>query len=280
MSIAISAVVNTLDAERFLAYALRSVAPWVAEIVVVDMESTDATVAVAERFGARVVPHPRTGFVEAARAFACAQARGTWLLVLDADEIVPPALARRLRAVAAGDEADVVRIARVNHLLGGALLHSGWNPERDRHTRFFKRGMVEHPAALHAGPRPVAGARTMTLAPEEALVHFNYVDVDEFLGRLNRYTGVEAAQAFARGTRASRRAALAGAAREWLTRYVRHRGYRDGWRGFYLSLMMALSPIVTQAKLAELEAAGPRDATVRRYRDSAEEVLAGYEGWR
>ncbi len=279
MSAVVSAVVNTLDAERFLAYALRSVGSWVDEIVVVDMGSTDATVAIAERFGARIVQHPRTGFVEAARAFACDAARGDWLLVLDADELVPPALARRLRDVAERGETDVVRIARINHLLGAPLRHSGWNPARDMHVRFFRRGMVEFTSVLHTDPRPLARARVAALAAEDALalVHLNYLDVEDVLARMNRYTGIAAAQAAAGGRRASRVAALGGAAREWLTRFVRHGGYRDGWRGFYLALLMACSPVVTQAKLAELETVGGRDAALRRYREVAEAVLAGYE---
>ena len=279
MRVAISAVVITLDAARFLDYALRSVVSWVDEIVVVDMGSTDATVAIAERHGARIVPHPPTGFVEAARAFACEAARGTWVLVLDADELVPPLLARRLSVIAERDDADAVRIARVNHLLGAPLLHSGWNPGRDRHVRFFKRGSVEFAPVLHTDPRPLAPARVLTLAADAplSLVHLNYLDLDDVLARMNRYTGVEAAQAFAGGARASRAAALRGAAREWLTRFVRHRGYRDGWRGFYLALVMACSHIVTQAKLAELDALGSRDAVLRRYREVAEELLAGYE---
>ena len=86
----ISAVLNTLDEERRIAFALRSVRPWVDEIVVVDMASSDRTVEIARSFGAHVASHARTGFVEPARAFACAQAAGDWILVLDADELVPP----------------------------------------------------------------------------------------------------------------------------------------------------------------------------------------------
>ncbi|HEY2385740.1 MAG TPA: glycosyltransferase family 2 protein [Candidatus Binatia bacterium] len=278
MSPAISAVVNTLDAERFLAYALRSVASWVNEIVVVDMGSTDGTVAIARHFGATVVDHPRTGLVEAARDFACEAARGPWLLVLDADEIVPPQLARRLRAVADTDEADAVRVARCNYLLGAPLRHSGWNPSRDVHLRFFRRGAVEFLPVLHTDPRPRPEARVTTLGADDglALVHLNYLDLDDVLARISRYSGIEAAQAFAAGTRASRTAALRGAAREWLTRFVRHGGYRDGWRGFYLALVMACARVVTQAKLAELEAVGPREAVEQRYREVAEGVLAGY----
>src|SRR6185436_15293575 len=101
MTAGISVVVNTLDAERYLPYALRSVAPWATEMVVVDMASTDRTVAIARELGARVVPCARADCVEAARAFAVAQARAPWVLLLDADELVPVDLSRRLQAIVA-----------------------------------------------------------------------------------------------------------------------------------------------------------------------------------
>lgn len=278
MTTRISAVLNTLDEERRVAYALRSLAPWVDEIVVVDMHSTDRTVEIARSFGAKVATHPRTGFVEPARAFACAQASGDWILVLDADELVPPALARRLREIAARDEADVVRVPRLNHLLGAPVPHSGWNPARDLQTRFWKKDAVTQPAEIHGHATPRAGMRVLDLPARDGacLVHLSHVDVAAFLAKLDAYTSVEAAQAFARGERPSVPRALRAAAREWLARYVRHGGWRDGWRGVHLSLLMAAYRIAAAAKLAERWEIGARDAAEARYAAEAERVLAGF----
>lgn len=276
----VAAVLNTLDEERRIAYALRSVRPWVDEIVVVDMESTDRTAEIARSFGARVVAHPRVGFVEPARAFACAQTSADWIVVLDADELVPPALARRLLAIARADEADAVRVPRVNHLLGAPLLHSGWNPERDRHLRFFKRGAVDLPERIHQHIAPRPGARQLDLAdrPGEALVHLSHVDAAAFLDKLNRYTTIEAEQALARGERPpTALGALKSAAREWAARYLRHGGWRDGWRGFYLSLFMAGYRLAIAAKQTERAEVGTRDDVERGYARVAEEILASYD---
>jgi glycosyltransferase involved in cell wall biosynthesis len=274
----VSVVVNTLDAARMLRFALRSVASWAAEMVVVDMESSDATVAIARAHGARVVTHPRAECVEAARAFAVAAAREPWVLVLDADEMVPLGLSRRLRAVAAADGADAVRVPRVNHLLGAPLLHTGWGPERDRHVRFFKPAAVELPTRIHGPITPRAGARVVELdvVPGEMLVHFNYTDVDDFVVRLARYTTVEADQAFARGERGGVARGIAGAFREWAARYVRHGGWRDGWRGAHLALLMACYRLVVQAKLASRRRLGSGEEVGRAYDREAERVLAAY----
>ena len=227
--------------------------------------------------------HARTGFVEPARAFACAQAAGDWILVLDADELVPPGLARRLRAIADGDGADVVRVPRVNYMLGAPLLHSGWNPERDRQVRFWRRGAVELPERIHGHPvpRPDMRLHDLPYADGEALVHLSHLDVAAFLDKLNAYTGVEARQALARGERPGAWRALGAATREWLARYLRHGGWRDGWRGLYLSFFMAGYRLAAAAKLAELAErrhGGGRRAALGARRGGGPRALRGCSG--
>jgi glycosyltransferase involved in cell wall biosynthesis len=270
--------VNTLEAERHIPYVLRSVASWVDEMVVVDMESTDRTVAVATELGARVVMHPRLDSVEPARPFAIAQARQPWVLLLDADELVPLGLSRRLRAIATRRDVEVVRIPRVNYLLGAPLLHTGWNPERERHVRFFRPGAVAMPTRLHEPFQARPGARMLDVpyVAGEALLHFNYTDVDEFVARLARYTSNEAVDAIALGERSSPVRALAGAVREWAVRYLWHGGWRDGWRGFYLAWLMASYRLIVQAKIASRERLGSAADVDRGYRRAAEEILAEY----
>jgi glycosyltransferase involved in cell wall biosynthesis len=72
----ISVVINTLNEEHRLPFALRSVRDWVDQIVVVDMHSDDGTVAVARDFGAQVFMHERLAYADPAREFALAQATG------------------------------------------------------------------------------------------------------------------------------------------------------------------------------------------------------------
>jgi len=278
MTPSISAVVHTLNEERNLPFALRSVRPWVDDIVVVDMASGDGTTAVARAFGARVFSHERLGFVEPARESGVAKARGDWVLVLDADELVLEPLSRRLRALAAADEADVVRVPRLNYLLGGPLEHSGWNPARDLQARFFKPGALRMSPLVHGQPeaRPEARRLDLPVEPGLAIAHFNYLDTTHFLHKLDVYSGLEAAQAASRGEAPGAARALYRAGREWLARYVRHRGFADGWRGLSLSLLMAAYHVAVYAKQCELRDVGPRAEAVRRYREEAERLLAAY----
>lgn len=275
----ISVVVNSLNEGPRIGFTLRSVRPWVDEMVVVDMHSDDDTARIARDLGARVVLHDRVGFVEPVRAFSCAQAEGDWILLLDADEIVPASLARALVRVASDDSADVVRIPRVNHIFGEPLLHSGWNPERDRHARFFKAGRILFSDVIHEPPRARPGARVLDLPfePGRALVHFNYTDVSQFLRKLDVYTSIEARQAIGRGESPDTTRALIGALREFGVRYGWHGGWRDGWRGIHLCLLMFGYAVVRSARIHELALTGGRDAVAERYRQEAERLIAAAE---
>lgn len=275
----ISVVINTLNEEKNLPYALRSVRPWVDEIVVVDMYSQDRTADIVLQFKAKLYYHERMNFADPARAFAVSQATGEWILVLDADEVIPLPLSCKLREIARGDVADVVKLHRLNYLLGVPLGYSGWGPSQDALMRFFKRGWLHMTARIHDFLKPVPGARILEIPyqPDHAIVHFPYLDVAQFLERLNRYTTIEAEQARERGETTARLSALAHAAREFIGRYVRARGYRDGWRGLYLSLFMAFYRLATYAKVTELESLGRRAAVEAIYQREAERILREYE---
>lgn len=273
----ISVVINTHNEERRLPLALRSVQPWVDEVIVVDMESSDRTREIAEAAGARVLRHAAIGYVEPARYAGCAAARSDWVMIIDADELVPEPLSRSLRGIAAAGVVDAVRIGRRNYLLGKELRHSGWNPDRDRHLRFFRRGHVNLPTRIHEPIVATPGSRVLDLRIDEGttLVHFNYADLADFFDRMNRYTTIEAAQDPVESRLPPYRAA-GQAIREWAVRFIWHRGYKDGWRGFYLSCFMAMYRLAVHAKQSERRECGPRDEVEAHYLREAERVLSGY----
>jgi glycosyltransferase involved in cell wall biosynthesis len=278
----VSVVINTRNEEANLPYALRSVATWVDEIVVVDMESEDGTVEIAESFGAKVFSHAPLGFADPARAFAVNKSTCDWILLLDADELVPRPLSAHLLEMAATDRADVADIAMRNFLLGAELGYTKWGPHQSRHKRFFKRNSVRMTAKIHNYYEPLKGTRIERLPaqPDLCLIHFNYVDIEQFLSKLNRYTSIEAEEALARGETTYALQAIFLALKEAVSRYFRSQGYRDGWRGLYLSLLMGVYRLVAQAKLTELRASGSRDSVLAHYNLFAEEILDDYDEYR
>ena len=89
----ISIIINTYNASKHLREVVKS-AQGFNETIICDMESTDDTVAIAKELGCKVVIFPKNNctIVEPARNFAISQAKGPWVLVVDADEIIPPQL--------------------------------------------------------------------------------------------------------------------------------------------------------------------------------------------
>ncbi len=113
----LSLIMIVKNEARCLADCLASVRAVVDEMVVADTGSTDNTVAVAERFGARVFRVPWNDDFAAARNAGMAHAAGDWLLHLDADETLDPDGARRIRAWVDGDGrgADAIELTLANY---------------------------------------------------------------------------------------------------------------------------------------------------------------------
>lgn len=271
----ISGLVLTRNEETNLPHVLASLAPWVDELVVVDMHSEDGTRAIAESFGARVVLHEPVGFADPARPFGVAQCRGDWVAMLDADELVPVPLARRLREVATEDTVDAVFVPRNDYMLGSLLSGTGW--AHDEQLRFFRPSAVVFTQRIHAFIEPAPDARVLHLSRELAMTHFNYTDPEQFVEKLNRYTSIEADQAPDRRAGALR-ATWAGI-REFGLRYVRLGGWRDGWRGYYLSVFMAFYRFLAVAKIDFARRTGGREAVELQYDEIRREILAGYENF-
>lgn len=269
----ISAVINTFNEARHIRLAIKSLNELAGEIVVVDMLSNDGTPEIAAAAGARVFSHERCGFVEPARQFGIAKCRGSWIMVLDADEIVTRPLARRLGQIASEDSTDIVLVPRVNYFFGRAMMHSGVGPEQDRQARFFRRDSLSFPTRIHSVSF-AQGARLLRLtASEGAILHFTYDSINQYLDKFNRYTSIEAAQAKERGERPHALRTACSVAKEIGLRYFLRGGYRDGWRGAFVSVAMAAYRVVSDCKLREIEEFSEPAAVLAAYSAIAEANL-------
>ena len=132
----ISVVINTYNAEQHLSAVLDSVRDF-DEVLICDMESTDRTLQIAEQYGCRIITFPRGTYniVEPARQFAIEQASHPWLLFVDADELVSPALRDFLYAhIEREDAEEGIAIPRKNYFMG-RFMHACYP---DYVLRFFR----------------------------------------------------------------------------------------------------------------------------------------------
>jgi glycosyltransferase involved in cell wall biosynthesis len=275
MTTGVTGLVVTRNAGKTLDLSLRSLASWVDELLVVDMASDDDTRDIARRHGARVLDHPPVGYADPARGFGAAAAAHDWIMMLDADEVIPRPLSRRLREIAASDEADYVVIGWRNHLFGKALERGPFGPRIDRHARFFKRDAIVLSSQVHTPPTPVSGARMALLEPVPKLCvfHFAYADISEWLTRMDRYTSLEAAESHKQGQRVSTARILGDAFATFFRGYVKARGFRDGWRGLHTCLLLAVYRLVAGLKVQQLEYVGSGDHVHEVYARIAAELL-------
>lgn len=273
----ISAVINVRNGMPMLDNALRSVRTWVDEVIVVDMASTDGSAEHSRHLGAQVFHHEPVGYVEPARAFAVAKASGDWVLIVDADEVIPRTLSHQLMRIAGEDEFDIVSIPEENWMFGAPIMHSGWQPDADRHSRFFRRGSLEFPTTLHAIPTPTHGSRLFDLpySPGVGIVHFTYPTIASFVERMNRYTSVEASASSTTRAPSVLRDGLRDAAREFKDRYVHGGIRRSGWQGSSLVTLMAMYRLLVVLKTRE-RLLGLGDGVFDRYESEARRLLTEY----
>lgn len=247
----VSVVINTYNEERNIEKVIKSIKPWVDEIIVCDMYSQDKTVSIAKKLGAKVVFYKYTGFVEPARNFVISKALGNWVLVLDADEELSQGLKDRIKEIVKKpDGPDFVEIPRKNIIFNKWMKASMWWP--DYHIRLFKKGKVVWSNVIHSKPQ-TQGCR-LTLPAEEslAIIHHNYQSVPQFLDRMNRYTTIEAEELKQNGIKFTWKDLLEKPLNEFLSRFFSQKGYMDGIHGLALGLLQAFSFLTVYLKLWEL----------------------------
>lgn len=247
---AISAVINTWNEEKNIKRCLDSIISWVNEIIVVDMNSTDDTREISEKLGAKVFIHPPTGFVEPARNFAIEKASNDWILVLDADEEVSPSLASKIQALAlANHNKSFFRIPRKNIIFGSWIRHGRWWP--DLQIRLFKKGCVTWLNEIHSIPVTQGEGVDLEIKPDNAITHYNYDSISQYISRMDRYTTIQAQEMIDEGIEFKVPDLIKRPLNEFISRYLAGEGYKDGLHGLIVSTLQAFSEFVLYLKLWE-----------------------------
>lgn len=203
---------------------------WADEILVMDLDSSDDSAAVARQYGARVLsraPHP---IVEPLRNELADAAAGPWILALDPDERVSPGLARELRRAARDPAVDAVVVPRMNFDLG----HSPSDPlhRYEPQLRMYRKACVRWPEEPNALPEvPETRLRRLPARDDLVLLHDRNRSISEALERAVRYAPAEARDRIARGEEftAARMAKALG--RHAYRQFLRGRPWRDGVPG-------------------------------------------------
>lgn len=253
---------------------------WADEVYVIDSGSTDATATVAAEHGAQVVQFQFNGTFPKKKNWALESLpfRNEWVLIVDADEVVPPELAEEIASRTAADEADGFYLNMKYFFLGRRIKHCGYN--ECWNLRLFKHRLGRY-ERIPAAPGSTAGdneahehvelqGRVARLVHE--LDHYAYPTISAWVEKHNRYAGWEAenyerfvSEPIPSGIGAGKRF------KRWLKKvylrlplrplirflyaYVLRLGFLDGRPGLIFCLLLGFYDFLCNAKRYELELA-------------------------
>ncbi|HEX6159494.1 MAG TPA: glycosyltransferase family 2 protein [Thermoanaerobaculia bacterium] len=250
----VTAVIAAHDESANITDCIESVS-WAREVIVVENDSSDDTVALARSAGATVISPTFTTIGEA-RNNAIEKASTSWVLVVDADERCTPELAQEIgRVVSAPDRVTAYRIRRRNFFLGREIRHGGWGGENDHPVRLFRREHRYNASRVHEHVE-VSGEGELS----GALLHYTYTSLDQYFEKFDRYSRWWADQHYRNGRRGTAAAVLFKPPARFVRMFFLKGGYRDGAHGLILACLAAAS---VMAKYARLWERSIRDKTER-----------------
>ena len=248
--IRLSVVLATRNEEANLAKCLESVRQLADEIVVADEQSTDKTVEIAKKYGAKIISVSH-GF-HITKNIAIDAAKGDWILQLDADEVVSPELAKEIHSILSTEHFSLSTyngywINRKNWFLGHFLTKGGQYP--DPTLRLYRRRKGRLPAKDVHEQALVQGAIGHL---RHDLLHYRDTSFAKYLRGFNRYSSLMATQMQARNEQFNILNTLKflffKPLSTFLKIYFRHRGYIDGMPGFIFALFSGLTHAVAYIK--------------------------------
>jgi glycosyltransferase involved in cell wall biosynthesis len=246
----LSAIVPTFNEEKNIAECLDSVS-WADEVIVVDSFSSDSTVDVCRSRGVKLIQHEYLNSA-AQKNWILPQTRHRWVLIVDADERVTPALREEITGLlVAGPDCDGYWIRRRNRFMGKEVRFCGW--QRDKVLRFFDRDKGRY-EEKHVHAEVQLDGRVGFL--KSRLVHDSYRDFSSFLRKLDKYTDWGARDLLGKGRRAGFLNLVIRPPARFARMYVFQLGFLDGARGLIICTLGATSVFLKYAKLWRLSARG------------------------
>ncbi len=247
MKTPVSVVVITKNEENNIDECLSSVSKWADEIIIVDDESRDKTVNLAQKYTDRIF-HRRMDNEGTHRNWAYAQAKNEWVLSLDADEMASDELKTEITTAIQDPKFSGYSIPLKNYIGTYWVKHAGWYPAGK--LRLFKKSRFKY-EEVEVHPRVYLDGETGHLTKD--IVHKGYPDFEHFLASLNRQTTLEARK----WIHTNRHMSLGKAVWRTIDRFPRSfigkKGYKDGFIGFMVAFFASLYQIMSYAKYWEMK---------------------------
>jgi len=242
----LSVIVPCFNEETVIAECLESV-KFADELVLVDSFSTDRTLEIARRYTNRILQHEFWSH-GAQNNWAIPQAKHDWVLIVDADERVTPALADEIRTLLRAPACEGYRMRRRNFFLNKEIRHGMWG--NDPVLRLFRRDKGRYQEKCVHSQIELSGRVGWC---RETMIHHSYRSLDDYMRKIHRFSQGGALEMQKQGKRGGPWAMASHALGRFLKSYILKRGFLDGTEGLIIAFMEADHAFLKYAKLWELE---------------------------
>jgi len=251
--VTLSVAIAVFNEEENLDSCLRSIALIADEIIVVDGGSTDKTVDLAKKFNAKIIRTTNPAIFHINKQKALDACNGNWILQLDADEVVPESLKNEILKIIenSSGEYNGYYIPRRNYFWGHAMKKGGLYP--DYVIRLIKNKKAHFPCKSVHEQIAVEGIVGYLEFP---LDHFSYRTTKDYWKKADSYTTLTAMEmkksnvlpTFATWFRC----VIVKPIHTFVSIYIRHKGFMDGWYGFVFAYWSALHFPIAYKKYRKL----------------------------
>lgn len=246
-----SVVILAKNEEKYLDTCLAQFEGFADEIVYGDMQSTDNSVEIARKYTDRIFYFEQTDYLDSTKSKLCEHAIGEWILVVDADEIFPRPLLEQLKMVAENDAADVLALPRQIYIFRQKIRGMHW--QGDIVERFFKKGHLTYSEFHHTPPKIIGRLQALKRSDEINIIHYWVDDWATLVRKLTYYTQGQAEKLDRSGVHYSNFKMLLAVSKHFLSRYIKHYGFLNGWLGLKIAVMMSIDVFLTHMRLEELQ---------------------------
>jgi glycosyltransferase involved in cell wall biosynthesis len=259
----LSVIIITKNEQHYIKECIQSVAQVANEVIVLDSQSNDQTVDLAQSLGARVcINNDWLGFgVQKNRALSLAT--GDWVLSIDADERLSHELAQEIKVLLNQEpKYNSYSFKRLSWYCGRLIKFSGW--QDDYVIRLFKRGYAVFTNDLvheRLVSSEINKGNLISGQLHSSLMHYSYSDFDQVLGKVNRYSSLWAEQKFKEGKTSSFRNAIFHGLAAFVKTYLLKKGFLDGVHGLALALSNAEGAYYKYLKLWHLQLTKQKSST-------------------
>ncbi len=257
----LSVVIIAFNEEHNIGRCIDSVAGIADEVLVVDSGSTDATVAICENKGARVIHHAFEGHIEQ-KNYAASQAANDWVLSLDADEALSPELHQsilhwknsppNIGGVPAGGGGTLAySMNRLTNYCGHWVRHGGWYP--DTKLRLFNRTYGTWGGTNPHDKYELADKNAPVGFLKGDILHYSYYTVDEHYRQMKYFADIAAKANIAKGKQANSSNLIINPVAKFIRHYIIKLGFLDGETGYTISRISAWGTYLKYYKMLEMQ---------------------------